>query len=286
MRLPCVILSLVAALGVFAEEPADAVRALSAQLADDDAGKRDAAEAALLKLGAPARPAIEAARDAEKDPEAKARLVRVLESFDKPLWLASLAEGTKAAEVLGRPLMVIFDPVPERWANPLATDPRASESSGRKLKNAIDENVPVRSWLSGHFATAYLSAEPDIPVLEFPQAEGTGGAIVLFISPKLGVRHLLRGWWSAERFRKEGERALEFLAADETKLADVRAVARKEIAKELAANPHPPIGGRHSPEACSEVACILPRLLQCYDTGDTVLGKTGDEALKILHGER
>lgn len=282
MRLHGVILSLVAALGAFAEEPADTVRALSAGLGDDDVAKRDASEAELLKLGASARSAIEAERDAAKDPEARIRLERVMASFDKPVWLSSIAEGLKAAEVQGRPLIVIVDPVPDRWTD----DPRSEGPTGRRLKMAVEGDIPFRGWLARHFASAYLAPSPDSKVLEFAQAEGTGGAIVLFISPKNGVRHVLRGWWSAERLRKECERAVAFLEADETKLPELRSAARKEIAKELAATPHSPIGGRHSPEACSEVACILPRLLQCYDTGDTVLGKTGDEALKFLHGER
>jgi len=88
-----------------AEETAPALKAsvesLVTQLGDDHFDKRNEATAAIIKLGKPAIPELQAAQNTTKDPEIKSRLLDILEILQPPLEMIVQPLGeAKAGQLL------------------------------------------------------------------------------------------------------------------------------------------------------------------------------------------
>jgi hypothetical protein len=75
------------------------------QLENEELDARDAAEAALVKAGRPALPAVRKALAAAKG-EAKSRLERVVKAVTEPRWMTDADKALAAAKGSGKPLLV------------------------------------------------------------------------------------------------------------------------------------------------------------------------------------
>jgi hypothetical protein len=90
---------------LFAQDPAPDSARLIEQLESDDLEARDAAEAALVKAGRAALPAVRKALGAAKG-EAKSRLERVVKAVTEPRWMTDADKALAAAKGSGKPLLI------------------------------------------------------------------------------------------------------------------------------------------------------------------------------------
>lgn len=266
-------LSLAAALPAAADEPAS-FDDLVAALRDDDPARRDAAEAEIERRGEAVRGDVERALAAEKDPEARTRLARVLPRLLKLAWEETLEAGRARAEKDGRLLLVV------RGDGPRGT-PATLE--GKRLREAL-EDTAVQDALHG-FAGVWIAEDAlaGNPVNSDAVArapEGHGATEVYVLHPVRGLVHYLRGWWQAERLAAELRRARDFAAAETLDaVRTLRAAAFEELVAAFRESGCANARRHLMPWRCAAEGCVLRRLGLCYRQGDALLGGTLKDGL-------
>jgi hypothetical protein len=251
-------------LPLFADE---SVADLIAGLRHDDASRRDACEEALGKRWDEAKAGLEAARDAEKDAEARARIERILARGPEALWVETVAAAFEKAETTGRPVLVIRGDGPRE---------KQDTMEGRHFRHAF-ETPECAEALRGMIAV--WQAEKGVPgatdaiMKSGLMAEGWGGIEMYVATPKKGICHYLRGWWSKERLAGELARGKEFAATPDRPSLDKARASAFEALKQAFEESGCANARRHlHPWNCNGEGCVIRRLGLCYVQGDTMIG--------------
>jgi hypothetical protein len=247
-----------------------AVDDLIAGLRDDDPARRAACEAELEKRGEEIEAEVKAAIEKETDAEARARLTALHPRLFRAVWLESLDGALARCRKDSRPLLIV------RGDGPRGTPATAETVEGRYCREVLESEVvqeATRGYLAVWVEEKGVPGTPNASVKGVHQVEGYGGVEFWVVHPKLGLAHYLRGWWKAERFAAELERARTYAAAASM---DLLRKLRSEAFEKLktAFGESGCANADKHPEAwhCGGEGCVLRRLGLCYVQGDGALG--------------
>lgn len=218
------------------------IAALVAQLGDDDVAVRQAAERELTAAAAEHHRALEQALEAATDPEARARLSRILLARVRPAWLRDPGIARAEAAKRGRPILVICAAgEPDAPVNPSAWKFIHVTLQDKAFVKSLNESF-VLLW---HDLYAACGGETAYDVRldgEFPEEElvlcdeGSDQMMLnmLICHPDGGVRHAVCGWWPADLLRAECGKAATWALGTQEDAARAREGALARLHADIA----------------------------------------------------